>query len=192
MLKFLALHEGHRICAHCNRVYPAGTYFYTEGMAGERYCSTSCYKGTRKVSSPKIRTTRERVREAIRLILGAGSGHCMPRAFDNCFEMGDGDAVAAGICRAARANPELRHRMTTIGYGEWLDKNPEPARQTNLFGELDSPHCARPAPADYCAYCLKPIPGDPLQGDHGSAYCGQNCLALGEQELADMRMEVAI
>jgi hypothetical protein len=54
--------------------------------------------------SPYQGTTQDRINFAVSYIV---QGRQTTRTFDTCFEMGDGDAVYAGIMRRAAKNPKL-------------------------------------------------------------------------------------
>lgn len=56
-----------------------------------------------------------------------------PRAFDDCFEMGDGTAVVAILVSEARKNPAFAHRMEKCGLGNWLAPGYLGAEQKELF-----------------------------------------------------------
>lgn len=51
-------------------------------------------------------TAKQRATIAIRMMKNNKSGD-FGRAFDDCFEMGDGDAVVAEIARRAMCNPAI-------------------------------------------------------------------------------------
>ena len=69
-------------------------------------------------------TTRGRVNRAILLIR---RGWANMRAYDDCFEMGDGGAVLSGLMRPIRyREPDLREamkaqRVWSVDYDAWLD-----------------------------------------------------------------------
>ncbi len=54
--------------------------------------------------SPYTGTTQDRINFAASYI---SQGRNTSRTFDTCFEMGDGDAVYAGLLRRAKKNPRL-------------------------------------------------------------------------------------
>jgi len=54
--------------------------------------------------NPYTGTTKDRVNYAIRTINRSGK---TSRKFDSCFEMGDGDLVAAEIVRRSKRNERL-------------------------------------------------------------------------------------
>lgn len=54
------------------------------------------------------KTFQSRVNMAANYI---SNGRNISRAFDSCFEMGDGDAVAVALYRRSRSNPKLRANL---------------------------------------------------------------------------------
>lgn len=56
-------------------------------------------------------TLAERIDLATAIYLHGNAAMRGSRCFDNCFEMGDGRAVARELTRRARANPTLHERI---------------------------------------------------------------------------------
>jgi hypothetical protein len=77
------------------------------------------------------RTTRGRANRAALLIRGGRCSGSFSRAFDDCFEMGDGAQVLALLMERVRQDPELKSLMQAQGV--WSDElenvpAPEPLR----------------------------------------------------------------
>ncbi len=70
-----------------------------------------------------MKTTKQRAATARLFIWNdkyANRDESFPRAFDDCFENGDGTAVVAILVNEAKENPALAHRMNKCGLGNWL------------------------------------------------------------------------
>ena len=84
-------------------------------------------------SRPK--TTRGRANRAVLLIRGGRCSGSFNRAFDDCFEMGDGAQVMALLMEAVHNEPDLKALM--IAQGVWSDSMEdalmEDAGQMSLF-----------------------------------------------------------
>ena len=76
------------------------------------------------------KTTQGRIRRAILLIR---KGWCNSRAYDDCFEIGDGQQVLEGLLDyICRKEPKLRDELIRMGYwGREYDEVMN--RQGNLF-----------------------------------------------------------
>ena len=76
-------------------------------------------------AATRARTARGRAGIAIRMIKAGFAQHGVwwqpRRAFDDCFEMFDGNEVAAIISRRADFDPELRHALTKLGFDSILN-----------------------------------------------------------------------
>jgi len=81
------------------------------------------------------KTTRGRANRAALLIRGGRCSGSFNRAFDDCFEMGDGAQVLALLMERVRAEPDLKTLM--IEQGVWSrsmeDALIEGTRQMPLF-----------------------------------------------------------
>lgn len=77
------------------------------------------------------KTTAGRAQRAIAIIR---RGHCEGRWYDNCFEMGDGNAVFQLVIEEIRKHPEVRQMMVDQGFWgpNWQRELQEPA-QASLF-----------------------------------------------------------
>ncbi len=62
-------------------------------------------------------STKQRAERAIEIIL---QGERRGWAFDNCFEMGDGDAVYQEIMRRADHDQKILEVLIEQGFGFWL------------------------------------------------------------------------
>ena len=60
------------------------------------------------MSGPYTGTTQDRINFAVSYIV---QGRNTSRTFDTCFEMGDGDAVFAGVMRRAKNNQRLAENV---------------------------------------------------------------------------------
>lgn len=68
----------------------------------------------------KAKSAKARATIAIRLAKTIkGLSNC--RGFDDCFEMGDGDAVVAEIVRRAAIDPAIRALFEGRGFGYWFE-----------------------------------------------------------------------
>lgn len=68
----------------------------------------------------RAKTAKERASIAARMLLRQKRLH---RAFDDCFEMGDGDEVYIELMKKADKNPSLQQAIKAKGYGRWLDED---------------------------------------------------------------------
>lgn len=76
------------------------------------------------------KTTRGRANRAVLLIRGGRCSGEFSRAFDDCFEMGDGDAVVALLMERFRREPDLKALMKAQGvWDDALDQT----QQVSLF-----------------------------------------------------------
>jgi hypothetical protein len=72
-------------------------------------------------------TTADRIRAAVKKFRGTRKDpwgryiSTSGRSMDNLFEMGDGDAVVAGLIRLAAADPALGADIRRHGCGMWLE-----------------------------------------------------------------------
>lgn len=58
-------------------------------------------------------TTQGRIRRAVQLI---ELGWCKTRVFDDCFEMGDGEAVLRGLLKQVADKPHLKAALIQQGF----------------------------------------------------------------------------
>lgn len=77
------------------------------------------------------KTTKGRANRAALLIRGGRCSGSFSRAFDDCFEMGDGAQVLALLTERVRQDPELKSLMQTQGvWSDELENVPPPQRLT--------------------------------------------------------------
>lgn len=104
---------------------------------------------------------RYRVHYAARCLM---QGRTHTRAFDTCFEMGDGDEVVAALMQRARHTPRLdqalRRWLTPDGFRRWCDTAAAfaPCSLRDLEASARAKHAAwvaRRAVACACAWCAE-------------------------------------
>lgn len=87
-----------------------------------------------RLYADRPKTAKGRANRAARLIEGGRCSGSFSRAFDDCFEMGDGSQVAALLMEKVRARPELKAMMVEQGvwspdFEKW--RKPEPIPVTD-------------------------------------------------------------
>jgi len=73
-------------------------------------------------ASINARTAKQRAKVAARVLMTARPiFDDLGRAFDNCFEAGDGSQVVRELIDIASRDNALRHRIVEHGCGAWLE-----------------------------------------------------------------------
>ena len=67
-------------------------------------------------AATRAKTARERANIAIRMLKSTPEHRSFGRAFDDCFEMNDGDEVARIIAERAKADPALLAILRARGF----------------------------------------------------------------------------
>ncbi len=81
-------------------------------------------------AASKARSARARATIAIRMLRTACH---LGRAFDDCFEMFDGEEVVRWILYRARTDADLARTITEWGFGHWFKKAEKSPEQKELL-----------------------------------------------------------
>lgn len=73
-------------------------------------------------AATQAKSARARARIAARMLLRNRAGWAISRAFDDCFECGDGNAVYRELISMATRSDDLRQAMRQHRFLEWADE----------------------------------------------------------------------